>query len=317
MTILIIGSAAGRHDGRWHDSVHARRQIICAHVCSAIMPLVTTNIEWAQMTWNPTVGCTRVSAGCTNCYAFKLHDQRYVAKRGGANLPAQYDLPFSTVQLLPDRLEKPLRRRKPTRYFVNSMSDLFHDAVDDAFLDDVFEVMRNTPRHQYLILTKRPERMRDYIEARYGVREMHSAHPKQAWAPELQNVWLGVSVEDQETTETRIPILTSMPSPVRFLSVEPLLAAVDLLPYVRSLEWVIVGGESGPRARPMDGTWVRTLRAQCLASRVAFFFKQWGEYDDNGDRVGRRRAGRLLDGRLWDTYPDAPLRLALAHPQGA
>ncbi len=283
-----------------------------------------TTIEWTWMpgfegdVWNPTTGCTRVSAGCDNCYAFALHDKRYASNRTTAKgygftdataarvsmlaghvdrvlpWPRQYDLPFSRVQLLEDRLDAPLRKRKPTCYFVDSMADLFHEDVPGIFIDRVFSTMRQADRHRFLILTKRPERMRAYISAfkpspkwdGYLTRDGRPSNeldhgefltvPKQ-WP--LPNVWLGTSVEDQRAADERIPHLLATPAAVRFLSCEPCLGPIDLtrfLSYVfgdprleARLHWVIVGGESGPRARPMDVAWARSLRDQCAAANVS------------------------------------------------
>lgn len=305
-----------------------------------------TTIEWTHMpgyegdVWNPTTGCTRVSAGCDNCYAFALHDKRYKvnldashgaddgregtrtqrARRAGAALPfpKQYDLPFSQMQLLEERLDVPLRRKKPTCYFVDSMADLFHEDVPDEFLDRAFAVMGLAYQHKFLVLTKRPERMRAYmarltdsavaeyrdwprlLEAQMARLTDHigsarmqaicEAPASNAWPH--PNVWLGTSVEDQKAADERIPHLLSTPAAVRFLSCEPLLGPLNLqvdyfdgthgwpkgeLRNGSNIQWVIVGGESGPRARPMDLTWARSIRAQCRAAGdVAFFMKQLG-----------------------------------------
>jgi protein gp37 len=246
-----------------------------------------TSIQWTNETWNPVTGCTRVSAGCDHCYAFAQHDMRHVAWKRGRfpTAPAQYHLPFSRVQLLTDRLDDPLHWRKPRRVFVNSMSDLFHEQVPDSYIAQVFSVMQRAERHTFQILTKRPERMarlcRDVL-------------------PLVPNVWLGTSVEHQAAADTRIPLLLATPAAVRFLSCEPLLSEVDLSTYLsmdgkRRLDWVIVGGESGPHYRPMDLDWARSIREQCRAAGVAFFFKQ-----SSGAKPGR---GRELDGRLWEEYP--------------
>ncbi len=246
-----------------------------------------TAIHWTNETWNPLTGCTRVSAGCDHCYAFALHDRIHVQwKRGRRpSAPPQYHLPFSRVQLLPKHLHDPLHWRRPRRVFVNSMSDLFHDAVPDSYIAQVFAVMQRAERHTFQILTKRPERMarlcRDLL-------------------PLLPNVWLGTSVEHQAAADERIPSLLNTPAAVRFLSCEPLLGDVDLRGYLtadgeRRLDWVIVGGESGEHYRPMDLHWARSIREQCQVAGVAFFFKQ-----SSGAKPGR---GRELDGRLWEDYP--------------
>jgi len=233
-----------------------------------------SNIQWTNETWNPTTGCTRVSAGCDHCYAFQLHDQRHVAWKRGRfpSAPAQYHVPFSRVQLLEDRLYgkgSPLRWRKPRRVFVDSMSDLFHEAVPDEYIGRVFEVMRKAERHTFQVLTKRPERMREWVGR-------SSNDP-------LPNVWLGTSVEDQSAADERIPILLDMPAAVRFLSCEPLLGTVDLRRW-HGVSWVIVGGESGPHSRPMPLAWMSDLVVQCQDAGVAVFVKQLGS-------VWKRAAG--------------------------
>lgn len=250
----------------------------------------TTAIEWTQSTWNPVTGCTKVSPGCDHCYAERVTERWY--GKGS----------FEQVQLHPDRLDKPLHWRKPRKVFVNSMSDLFHDAVPDEFIADVWHVMAQTPQHTYQVLTKRHARMRAWVAA-------WCSHPN--WRMPLPNVWLGVSVEDQKWAGIRIPALLNTPAAVRFLSCEPLLGPIDLYgttiaPLQRlydepngqtgRIDWVIVGGESGPGARPMDAAWAREIRDQCVNARVPFLFKQWG---------GRtpKAGGRLLDGRTWDEYP--------------
>ena len=234
-------------------------------------------IEWTEATWNPVTGCTQVSPGCAHCYA-KRFAERF---RGVPGHP--YEQGFEVVQR-PERLDQPLRWKRPRTIFVNSMSDLFHEAVADGFVASVFEVMERAERHTFQVLTKRPERAA-------------ALAPSLPWPP---NVWLGVSVENQRWT-ARVDALREIPAAVRFLSCEPLLGplALDL----EGVGWVIAGGESGPRARPMDIAWARGVRDQCLASGVPFFFKQWGEHGPDGRREGKKRAGRLLDGRTWDEAP--------------
>lgn len=242
----------------------------------------TSGIEWTEMTWNPVTGCDRVSPGCDHCYAQTL------AKRLKAMGNPRYQRdgrprtsgPGFGVTMHWDKIEEPLARRKSTMFFVNSMSDLFHDKVTVDFIDRVFEVMRSTPQHTYQVLTKRPRRMLSYTSQR------EVPH----------NVWLGTSVEDQEWAERRVPLLVDVPARIRFLSCEPLLGPIDLSPWLVKLSWVIVGGESGPGHRPMDPEWARSLRDQCAAAGVLYFFKQWG---------GRtpKAGGRLLDDRLWDQMP--------------
>ena len=233
-----------------------------------------SSIEWTMESWNPLTGCTRVSAGCDHCYAFALHDKRHAAivkaEREGRKrpkLPRQYDKPFSEVQLLPNRLHDPLRWRKPRRVFVNSMGDLFHEDVPDLYLDQIYDVMEEADRHTFQILTKRPERMLIYLAVRYG----------NEGAP--HHIWHGTSVESRDVKH-RIWTLKHIKG-VTFLSVEPLIEDLGLYhshlvkgAYQSSINWVIVGGESGPRARPMDPEWARAIRDQCKASGVAFFVKQ-------------------------------------------
>ena len=219
-----------------------------------------TKIEWTEATWNPTVGCSVVSPGCTNCYAMRLAGDRL------AHLPIYKGLtepskagPVWTgeVRINEKALDLPLRWRRPRMVFVNSMSDLFHEGLADAAIDRVFAIMAEASRHTFQVLTKRPERMREHARRR--------ARP-------LPNVWLGVSVEDQARAEERIPILCETPTAIRFLSCEPLLAPLDL--DLDDIDWVIVGGESGPGARPMHLDWARAIRDQCRAAGVAFFLKQ-------------------------------------------
>ena len=231
-----------------------------------------SRIEWTDATWNPVTGCTKVSPGCAHCYAEAV-TLRF--KRGGPFLPGK-----TTIRLHDDRLADPGRWRRPRRVFVNSMSDLFHEQVPFGFVDEVFDRMVQHDRHVYQVLTKRAARMVEYSRRR----------------PWPGHVWAGVSVENQIWADRRIPLLTAVPAFVRFLSVEPLLKAVDLQPYLDGVQWVIVGGESGPRARPMAAEWARSVRDDCLAAGVPFFFKQWG---------GRtpRAGGRELDGRTWDQMP--------------
>jgi protein gp37 len=190
------------------------------------------------------------------------------------------------LTLRPERLRQPLEWRKPKLIFVNSMSDLFHEDVPTAFIQDVFETMRMADWHTFQILTKRPSRLAAIAEL----------------LPWPANVWMGVSVENQRFT-TRIDELRRVPAAVRFLSCEPLLGPLRL--NLEGIDWVIVGGESGPGARPMRADWARDVRDQCRAAGVPFFFKQWGAHDENGIRVGKGRAGRVLDDRLWDQFPRA------------
>lgn len=278
-----------------------------------------TDIEWCDETWNPVSGCSKVSQGCKNCYAERVFPRPYPGRK------------FTDVRCHPERLDQPLRMRKPRRIFVNSMSDLFHEDVPDEFIDRVFAVMADAMQHTFLVLTKRPERMREYLSPdnpRYTARRVFDLmrggvgkfDPDMHWP--LRNVWLGVSVEDQATADERIPLLLQTPAAVRFVSYEPALGPVDFervlwpdkgghrVDVLRGgywnregviafgpsaelgqpkggftnhgdmkdhlLNWVIIGGESGPGARPFDVQWARSVIAQCKAAAVPCFVKQLG-----------------------------------------
>ena len=240
----------------------------------------TSSIEWTEATWNPVTGCTRVSPGCARCYAERIAERF----RGTIAFPNGFD-----ITLRHDRLELPLQWRRPRKIFVNSMSDLFHESVPLDFIESVFSTMRRAHWHQFQVLTKRSGRLREL------------AH-KIGWPP---NVWLGVSVENQRCV-SRVDDLREVPAAVRFLSVEPLLGPVKL--DLSGIGWVIVGGESGPGARPMRIDWALSVRDQCTAAGVPFFFKQWGAHDEAGVRRGKKAAGRVLDGRTWDQLPVAAAR---------
>ena len=244
-----------------------------------------SSIEWTDTTWNPITGCTKVTRGCDNCYA-----ERFSERFRG--VPGH---PFTTgfdLTLRPDRLSQPFSWRKPRMVFVNSMSDLFHKKIPNSYIARAFDTMDGAASHTYQILTKRSPLMRNFVNARYGAR-LAPAH-----------IWLGVSIEDRHSL-VRLRHLKETQARVRFVSFEPLLgpiAPVDL----SGIQWAIVGGESGPGARPMDPAWARDLRDQCIESGVAFFFKQWG---------GRtpKFNGNQLDGRQWLEYPrasQAPLDLS-------
>lgn len=230
-----------------------------------------SRIEWTHATWNPVTGCSKVSAGCKHCYAERF------AKRLRAMGIERYRNGFR-VTLHDDLLDLPKRWKTPRLVFVNSMSDLFHELVPLDFIQRVFATMRDCPHHTFQILTKRSRRLRELA-------------PQLEWSP---NIWVGVSVENARVLH-RIEDLRHVPAAVRFLSCEPLLGPLDNLP-LEGIHWVIVGGESGPGARPMQPDWVRSIRDQCLSQGVAFFFKQWG-----GAR--KDRSGRLLDGRIYDNMP--------------
>lgn len=238
-----------------------------------------SKIEWTERTWNPSVGCTKISAGCKHCYAETM------ARRLKAMGVEDYRDGFA-LKMLPHRLDEPLHRKKPTMYFVNSMSDLFHEKVTFEFIDRVIDIIRQTPQHTYQILTKRPARMRDFFSNR----------------PVPDNAWLGVSVENRRHGLPRIPELQAIKAAVRFLSVEPLLEGLGTL-NLDGIDWVIVGGESGHGARPMKKAWALSVRNQCLEANVAFFFKQWGQWGADGVRRSKKANGRTLDGRIWDQFP--------------
>ena len=290
-----------------------------------------SQIEWTDETWNPVTGCTPVSEGCKNCYAARM------AKRLAGRAGYPKDDPFRVTRHA-DKQDDPLHWRKPRRVFVCSMGDLFHEDVPDAFIYRVLEVILLTPRHTYQMLTKRPGRMAAVLGG-------YEAIP---------NLWLGVTAENQQTADERIPLLLQTPAAVRFVSIGPMLGPIDVSPYLGQvhadalglpykgddpwhdgLDWVICGGETGPGARPMNPKWVRDVRDQCMAAGVPFFFKGWGAWfpDEQLDaerraspgstmlpwavpdsaikktvaatyyRVGKKRAGRLLDGREWNELP--------------
>jgi len=230
-----------------------------------------SKIEWTETTWNPVTGCSKVSSGCLNCYAEKL------AHRLQAMGNPNYENGFE-VTLHHHMLDRPLTWRQPRLVFVNSMSDLFHEDVPLEFIRQVFVTMRKTPRHTYQVLTKRSERLLELA-------------PRLDWP---RNVWMGVSVEDADVLN-RIDDLRNVPAAVRFLSIEPLLGPLPDLK-LGGIQWVIVGGESGPGARPMEADWVLDVRDQCEEAEVPFFFKQWGG-------VFKKRNGRVLEGRTWSEYP--------------
>ena len=315
-----------------------------------------TGIEWTNATWNPIAGCNDVSAGCTNCYArgmaHRLELMGSEKYTGLTVLQGSHVVWTGKISFDEDMLLQPLRWKRPRRIFVNSMSDLFHENVTDEMRDKIFAVMALCPQHTFQVLTKRPERMKQYFERLQSVadqwaakinkpfsssdvlnlRWMHwrmnqgPAFPYGPWP--LPNVWLGVSVENQKAADERIPLLLKTPAVVRFLSCEPLLGSVVLkgerigcLPDSR-IDWVIAGGESGPKARPMHPEWARSLRDQCAAADVPFFFKQHGEYvsvsevagpgehyhfEDGATvrRVGKKAAGHLLDGVEHHAFPVA------------
>ena len=262
-----------------------------------------TLIEWAEATWNIITGCTRVSRGCGaadggGCYAERLAATRLRHHPSRRGLTDEHGRWTGEVRLNKEWLDQPLRWQRPRRIFVCAHSDLFHEAVPEEWIDIVFAVMAQGAQHTFQILTKRPRRARGYL-ARLARRD--------SWP--FPNVWLGTSVEDQRTANARIPALLEAPAAVRWISVEPLLGPLTVFDLdgpvdVREgmdpgLHWVVAGGESGPRARPMDPEWARSLRDQCQIAGVPFFFKQWGG-------ATAKAGGRVLDGRTWDQLPAGP-----------
>ncbi len=323
-----------------------------------------TKIEWATETWNPVTGCTPVSEACQNCYAKRMANRL----RGRFGYPE--DEPFR-VTLHPEKLGEPLRWKKPRRVFVCSMGDLFHEDVPDKIIYKIFEIMANAQwihGHTFMVLTKRPQRMKYIIDA---ISRDISNQKGMKFSFPLKNIWLGVTAENQKRADERIPILLQIPAAVRFISIEPMLGPVDLTCIIidpahgieffggtvtysisanvlrgkqflnglggvitkdyKRIDWVICGGETGPKARPMHPEWVRSLRDQCQAAGTPFFFKQWGEWApiptkdvpvigcaDGGRfhdgpnpsrglamyRVGKKAAGNLIDGQEWRKFPE-------------
>lgn len=330
-----------------------------------------TKIEWVTNpngtmgeTWNPVTGCTPISEGCKNCYALRM--SKRLAGRFG--YPAAE--PFN-VTLHPERLEEPLRWKKPRRIFVCSMSDIFHPGVPDEYIAKVWETMNNAIQHTFIVLTKRPQRMKEFLRRLGWYTHDRETKPAEAVLDgggkyTLKNVWIGVTAENQRAADERIPVLLEIPAVLRFVSLEPMLDLVDLtriggdvfgwgridalngIRYIRAnatesgcewetepcgkLDWVIIGGETGPGARPMHPDWVRYIRDQCRDCGKPFFFKSWGDWgpqptrdvpvigcSDSGRfhygpnpsmglamyRVGKKAAGRVLDGRVWNEMPEA------------
>ena len=239
--------------------------------------MANSKIEWTESTWNPVTGCTKISAGCINCYAQRM------AKRLKAMGQANYANGFE-VAMHPHVLERPLTWKKPQMIFVNSMSDLFHDDIPLDFIRRIFDVMQRASWHTFQVLTKRAERLAELSSLLN-------------WP---DNVWMGVTVENNDCAH-RIDLLRDIPAAVRFLSMEPLLSAADNM-NLDNIDWVIVGGESGPGARPVEKKWVRSIRRQCQQVKVPFFFKQWGG-------VNKKKAGRLLDGQIYNEMPSVVSRV--------
>ena len=236
-------------------------------------------IEWTDATWNPVTGCTKITAGCDNCYAARF-SERF---RGVPGHPFENGFDLT---LRPERLDQPLRWRRGRMIFVNSMSDLFHKAIPTSFIDRIFDTMEAANWHTYQVLTKRGARMARFFRTR-GVPD---------------NAWLGVSVENKRHGVPRIDHLRQVQARIRFLSVEPLLENVGEL-NLKGIHWVIVGGESGPKARAMKPEWAESVRVQCEEQDVAFFFKQWGGWGADGQRRAKQANGRTLNGRTWDAMP--------------
>lgn len=245
-----------------------------------------SKIEWTEVTWNPTVGCTKISPGCKNCYAETM------ARRLKAMAVRGYENGFR-LTLVPERLMEPLERRKPTVYFVNSMSDLFHEKVPFEYVRRVFDVMARAPQHKFQMLTKRAERMAEFCQS----------------VEVPANVWLGVSVENRKHGVPRIDVLRTVAARVRFLSVEPLLEDLGRID-LSGIHWVIVGGESGPKARPMRPDWVDNIKLQCDRAGVAFFFKQWGAWGMDGHKRSKKANGRKYRGKVWDAMPASAAEIA-------
>lgn len=315
-----------------------------------------SGIEWTDATWNPIVGCSKVSPGCDNCYAISMSRRIEATGHEAYQGITTHDDWTGLVKCLPERLEQPLRWRRPRRIFVNSMSDLFHPDVPDEFIQKVFAVMALASHHQFQILTKRPKRMASLLNSRWSTRgigsfESLTEHYVGDWDSDfvvkwpLPNVWLGTSIESDRYT-FRARHLAGTPAMIRFLSLEPLLGPLPTLA-LDGVDWVIAGGESGPSARPMHPEWVREIRDLCQGSATAFFFKQWGAWSPNARnhkvsskrmayqsirfqpdgteyvftepdmyslpgmesmiRVGKKSAGRELDGLTWDEYPPSDL----------
>ena len=238
----------------------------------------STKIEWTEKVWNPSIGCNKISAGCKFCYA------EMFAKRLQASGVKDYQDGFK-FKILPHRLNEPLLIKRPAKFFVNSMSDLFHEDMPFEYLDLIFDIIKKTPHHTYQILTKREKRMYEYFITRH--------------IPE--NVWLGVTVENA-TYKKRMESLLKINATVRFISFEPLIGPIGKI-NLFGIHWVIVGGESGPNARPLKKEWVKEIFEQCKEQNVAFFFKQWGTWGADGIRRSKKANGRLFMGKEWNEYP--------------
>jgi protein gp37 len=290
-------------------------------------------IEWTDSTWNPIRGCSKVSDGCKNCYAMRQAHRSSGpggAYEGLTRILGSGPSWTGEIRVVHELFDQPLRWRKPRRIFVNSMSDLFHEAVDEVYIASILGVASAAREHTFQVLTKRAARMAQVLNSKAFVEvveDSHYMHTHTDFEWPLPNVWFGVSVEDQAAADERIPALLRTPAAVRWLSCEPQLGPIDLRlgdDYARRthmLHWVVAGGESGPGARPMHPDWVRSLRDQCKAAGVPFFFKQWGNWlpalqdgapeheprivnaSDTPLHTTKRAAGRMLDGRTWEEYP--------------
>ncbi len=260
--------------------------------------MAETQIEWTDATWNPVTGCSVVSAGCTNCYAMGLAKRlelmdvdkyRGLTRQSGRRIVWNGIVREDTAAL-----KIPITWKKPKKIFVNSMSDLFHEKVTDAFILEVWKVMRATPHHHYQILTKRPQRMGEFVRAQIG--------------EVLPNVWLGTSVEDAKVVN-RIDHLRGVPAAIRFISFEPLIGPVGKV-NLNGIHWAIVGGESGKAARLIHEEWIDQIYDRCVAYDVRFFFKQWGTWGEDNKRRSKKANGRVYRGRLWDQMPSGttPMR---------
>lgn len=242
-----------------------------------------TAIEWTEKTWNPVIGCDKISSGCKNCYAAAM------AKRLQAMGQKDYVNGFQ-LNILPERLNQPILEKKPSMFFVNSMSDLFHEDIPDEYIEQVISVMIQTPRHIYQVLTKRAKNMEKFFKT-------HTV-------PE--NMWIGVTVEDQPS-KYRIDHLKNIQATTRFLSIEPLLEDLGELDF-SDIHWVIVGGESGVQARPMQESWAINIKNQCERDTVPFFFKQWGTWGVDLVRRSKKNNGKTLQGKVWKQYPSNVIR---------
>jgi protein gp37 len=253
--------------------------------------MAETQIEWTDATWNPVVGCSVMSAGCTNCYAIemarRLEAMRVEKYRDLTRKSGKRTVWKGIVREDPTALEIPFRWKRPKKIFVNSMSDLFHDSVSESFIADVWFVMEQTPRHHYQILTKRPDRMADVVSR--SIRKV------------LPNVWLGTSIENSDVA-ARAETLRHIPAAIRFISFEPLIGSVGPID-LSGIHWAIVGGESGRSARPIREKWIDEIYDQCAQYNTTFFFKQWGTWGKDNRRRSKKANGRMYRGKTWDDMP--------------